>query len=141
MIVVLVLLLVETGDVSANPSAEIRGVLDRQVEAWNDGDIAGYMEGYWRSDSVVFTSGGRVHRGWQATFETYVARYDTHEKMGTLRFSNLEITLLSDGSAFILGSWELLRADDRPHGIFTLVLRRFVNGWRIIHDHTSSSVD
>lgn len=121
-----------------NPATdEILRVLDNQATAWNRGDIAGYMDGYWKSDSLVFTSGGTVNRGWRETFEKYAAKYDTREKMGTLQFSDVDVTILSAHSAWVLGRWELQRADQRPYGIFTIVMKQFPNGWKIIHDHTS----
>ncbi len=123
---------------SDSSAAEIRGVLMRQMDAWNKGDIRGYMEGYWKSDSLLFTSGGNIRRGWQATLDKYLKSYATPAAMGTLRFSDLEITLLSPASAWVFGRWELMRAKDRPGGVFTLILEKFPEGWRIVHDHTSS---
>jgi ketosteroid isomerase-like protein len=125
----------------AGALTDVQEVLDAQARAWNDGDIAGYMQGYWQSDSLVFTSGGNVRRGWQATFEKYLRTYDTREKMGILTFSELEVSILSENSALVLGKWELKRASDRPHGVFTLILRRFPDGWKIVHDHTSASMN
>lgn len=116
---------------------QILSVLQVQADAWNRGDIEGYMQGYWKSDSLVFTSGSKIQRGWQATFDKYKKSYDTKEKMGVLKFSQLEVTLLSPTSAWVLGHWELERKDDRPGGVFTLILRKFSGGWKVIHDHTS----
>jgi ketosteroid isomerase-like protein len=117
---------------------EIGALLDAQAAAWNRGDVAGYMEGYWKSDSLLFTSGGNVRRGWKETYEKYAASYDTREKMGTLKFSNLEYYLPAPGAAWVFGRWELERTNDRPGGVFTLVLKKFPEGWKIVHDHTSS---
>lgn len=117
---------------------QILFVLMTQARAWNNGDIEGYMQGYWKSDSLLFTSGNKIQRGWQATFEKYKKSYDTKAKMGTLKFSQIEITLLSPASAWVLGHWELEREKDYPGGVFTLVLRKFADGWKIVHDHTSS---
>ena len=117
---------------------EIQSVLDMQVNAWNSGDIAGYMDGYWKSDSLLFTSQGKIQRGWQATLQKYEKSYGTKEKMGTLKFSELEFHFLSPESAWVLGHWEIRRNADHPGGVFTLVLRKFSNGWKIIHDHTSA---
>lgn len=117
----------------------IQSLLELQSSAWNRGDIKGYMEGYWKSDSLLFTSGGAIQRGWQATLEKYQKKYSSPSKMGTLVFSRLEITQLSSESAWVFGHWELKRASDHPHGVFTLILKKFPGGWKIIHDHTSSS--
>ena len=117
--------------------AEIRSVMDAQVVAWNNGDIEGFMKGYWNSSELTFVSGANVTKGWQPTLERYKKGYDSKAKMGTLTFSDLEITMLSKDSAVVLGSWSLARANDNPHGKFTLTFRKFKEGWRIIIDHTS----
>jgi uncharacterized protein (TIGR02246 family) len=117
--------------------AAIRAVIEAQRDAWNRGDIEGYMDGYERSKDTVFVSGDTVNRGWQTVLERYKKSYDTREKMGLLTFSDLQIDLLSNDSAVVLGSWSLKRANDQPHGKFTLIFKRTKKGWRIIHDHTS----
>jgi uncharacterized protein (TIGR02246 family) len=118
--------------------AAIRAVLDAQAAAWNRGDLQGYMNGYQRSPDIVFISGDRVTRGWETVLERYKRSYNTREKMGVLTFSDVEITILSKDAALVFGRWQL-RAKDEPHGRFTLLFRRTRDGWRIVHDHTSSS--
>jgi len=118
---------------------EIQSVLESQIAAWNDGSIEGFMAGYWKSDSLLFTSGGKIQRGWQATFDKYKKSYDTKSKLGILKFSQLEINLLSSDCAWIFGHWELRREKDHPEGVFTLVMKRFPEGWKIVHDHTSAA--
>lgn len=122
---------------NAKVSAEIRSVMDAQTAAWNAGDIDAFMRGYWNSPDLVFVSGDTVTKGWQPTIDRYKKRYDTRAKMGTLTFSDLEIEVLSKDAAKVLGSWSLARESDNPKGKFTLIFRRFKDGWRIVHDHTS----
>jgi uncharacterized protein (TIGR02246 family) len=119
-----------------SPESAIRKVMDDQAAAWNRGDLEGFMQGYWNSPKLVFV-GSEVTRGWQPTLDRYKRSYSTREKMGTLTFSDLEITVLSKDAAVVLGSWSLARAGDNPHGKFTLTFRKFKEGWRIIMDHTS----
>jgi ketosteroid isomerase-like protein len=119
--------------------AAVRAVLDAQRDAWNRGDVEGYMDGYERSKETVFVSGDNVTRGWQTVLDRYKKNYDSREKMGTLTFSDLEITPVGKDAAIVLGRWHLQRAQDEPHGRFTLILRRTSQGWKIIHDHTSSA--
>ncbi|MDT4967933.1 MAG: hypothetical protein QOJ64_2670 [Acidobacteriota bacterium] len=118
--------------------AAIRQVLDTQVAAWNRGDLEGFMQGYWQSEATTFISGDTVTYGWQTVLDRYKKGYPTREKMGTLRFSDLEIKVFNKDTAVAHGSWELTRATDKPHGRFTLIFRRTPQGWRIVHDHTSS---
>ncbi len=123
----------------SDAASGIQSVLHAQQDAWNRGDIDAFMSGYWRSDKTVFVSGDEVTRGWQKVLDRYKAKYSDRAKMGTLTFSEIEITSLSTDSAVALGSWKLKRDNDEPHGRFTLVFRRFPDGWKIVHDHTSAA--
>lgn len=126
-----------------SPEKAIRSVLDAQVQAWNTGNIEEFMQGYWQSDSLRFASGESVKYGWRTTLERYRKGYPDRVSMGKLTFSNLETTILSADAALVFGKWELMREQDktekdRPHGLFTLTFRKMPQGWKIIHDHTSS---
>ena len=119
--------------------AEIRKVIQAQEEAWNRGDLEAFMNGYARSGNTTFVSGDEVTRGWQTVLDRYKAKYSDREKMGTLTFSDLEITPLGPDAAVVLGRWQLKRAKDNPRGRFTLIFRRLPEGWRIVQDHTSAA--
>jgi ketosteroid isomerase-like protein len=122
-------------------TSEVRGVLNSQAEAWNRGDLDGYMEGYWKSEQTIFAGSSGVSRGWLTLRNRYVLNYSTRALMGRLAFSDLVVTPLSHEAAFVLGTWQLEREKagrpERLGGVFTLVLRKFPAGWRIISDHTS----
>jgi ketosteroid isomerase-like protein len=125
---------------SAAKSA-IEHVLHAQQEAWNRHDLERFMAGYWNSSELTFFSGAKQQNGWQATIERYRATYASpgHE-MGKLEFSGLRIEMLGADAAFVRGAWQLTMADGKtPHGLFTLVFRRFPDGWKIVHDHTSAA--
>jgi ketosteroid isomerase-like protein len=122
----------------SGPAADIRSLLEAQAAAWNRGDVPAFMEGYWKSSKTEFVSSSGVHRGWQAVLDRYRKAYPDRQTMGKLTFSELEITMLCSDAALILGHWELQRAHDHPAGIFTLVMRRLPEGWRIVRDHTST---
>ncbi|MFN2432981.1 MAG: DUF4440 domain-containing protein [Gemmatimonadota bacterium] len=117
--------------------AEIRAVLEAQEEAWNRGDLEGFMTGYWESPDLVFTSGGRVQRGYATVLERYRATYGSGARMGWLSFSDLEVHALGADAAWALGSWALELESGRVAGVFTLVLERRDGAWKIVHDHTS----
>jgi beta-aspartyl-peptidase (threonine type) len=120
------------------PQDAIRKLLLAQQRAWNKGDLEGYMDGYWKSPELTFTSGGEQTKGWEATLERYRKRYKTDGKeMGTLTFSDLKVEMLGPDSAFVRGKFQLVRSKDQPAGLFTLILKRLPEGWRIVHDHNS----
>ncbi len=116
---------------------DVVAVMDEQAAAWNRGDVEAFMRGYWNSKDLVFVSGDGVTYGWQPTLDRYKKNYSSREKMGALKFSDLQIDVISKDAAVVLGSWALTRANDNPKGKFTLIFKRFGAGWRIVHDHTS----
>lgn len=121
--------------------SEIKAVLDAQVAAWNAGQLEEFMKGYWRSPNLSFFSGGRKLSGWDATIERYRKTYQAEGKeMGKLEFSELEMTPLDERAAVVRGRWKLTLSDGKePGGLYTLIFRRFKDGWKIVHDHTSSN--
>ncbi len=139
------LLLLLSLAVAASPpssgEAAIREVLDQQVEAWNHKDLQAFMQGYWRSPQLTFVSGATVYRGWDNALERYRKAYQSQGKqMGKLAFSDLQIAMLAPSAALVRGSFHLTMPDGKqPHGVFTLVFRKFPEGWRIIHDHTCAA--
>ncbi|MEL7031832.1 MAG: nuclear transport factor 2 family protein [Pseudomonadota bacterium] len=117
----------------------IRTVLSMQQDAWNTGDIDGFMQGYWQSPELRFASGGTVTRGWQATRDRYHANYSDRSLMGTLTFEAIETLMLSDDAAVVHGAWALQRESDRPSGLFTLVFQQIDGDWKIVSDTTTSA--
>ena len=125
-------------DSRPSASADIHAVLDDQRAAWNRGDIEAFMKGYWNSPALSFAGTSGITRGWEPVMERYRKNYPDTDAMGHLDFSDIEIRLLGNEAALVLGRWHLNRANDAPGGVFTLVFQRFPEGWRIIHDHTSA---
>jgi ketosteroid isomerase-like protein len=117
----------------------IQRVLQQQQAAWNRHDLEGFMSGYWNSPRLTFFSTMKTS-GWQATLDRYRRTYQGEGKeMGKLEFSDLQIEELGPSAAFVRGNWRLLLSDGKtPHGFFTLVFRKFPEGWKIVHDHTSA---
>jgi uncharacterized protein (TIGR02246 family) len=122
----------------AAPEA-IMQVLTNQVEAWNKGDLKGFMAGYQRSGDLTFYSGATVFKGWDAILERYQKKYQAEGKeMGKLTFRDIDIEMLGPDSAVVRGRWELKTSKEMPAGLFTLIVRKTPEGWRIVHDHTSN---
>ncbi|HWX53508.1 MAG TPA: nuclear transport factor 2 family protein [Verrucomicrobiae bacterium] len=130
----------ETTSVKADAEQAIKHVLVSQMEAWNRGDLQGYMSGYSHSTDLTFFSGATVTKGWQPTLERYQKRYQGEGKeMGRLEFQDLNVDVLFPTTAVVTGKWQLTMSDGKQlGGLFTLVFKRQQDGWRIVHDHTSA---
>jgi ketosteroid isomerase-like protein len=112
-------------------------VLEDQRQAWNRGDIDNYMQGYWKSDSLVFVGKTAPVYGWQGTLDRYKKSYPGKAAMGELTFDIIQVKILDDHNAFVLGGWHLKREKDAPGGYFTLWFRKINGEWKIVCDHTS----
>src|SRR5690348_2257623 len=115
----------------------VRQVLEKQQAAWNAHNLEAFLSGYWNSPELTFFSGAKMTSGWQATMERYQKTYQGEgREMGKLEFSDLNIQPLGSDAAFVRGTWHLTMSDGKtPHGLFTLIFRKFPDGWKIVHDH------
>ena len=117
--------------------ASIRQLLTAQTEAWNRGDLEGFMQTYWKSDSLLFVGKSGVTRGWQQTLDNYKKGYPGTEAMGQLSFDILEVRPLSNDQYFVVGKWMLQRTAGNLSGHYTLLLKKIGGEWKIIADHSS----
>lgn len=117
--------------------ASIRSVLTAQIESWNKGDLEGYMQTYWKSDSLSFIGKSGMKRGWQTTLDNYKKGYPDTTAMGKLSFEILEIKMLSKEYAYVIGKWHLKRSIGDLNGSYTLLLRKIKGEWKIVSDHSS----
>ncbi len=120
-----------------NEKEKINSVLMAQKDAWNNGDMEKYMEGYWKSDSLKFIGKSGIQYGWKKTLENYNRSYPDKAAMGKLEFIVVQIDLLSDTSAFMIGKWKLTREKDTPQGHFTLLWKKINGFWKVVADHSS----
>lgn len=125
-------------DVELPRDEQIANLIHQQARDWNDGAIERFMDVYWKSDHLTFSSGGEVTRGYASTLARYKKRYPTREKMGKVTFSELEFFPLGESAMQVLGVWKLDRDHEPTGGRFTLIFRRLREGWKIVHDHTST---
>jgi ketosteroid isomerase-like protein len=115
----------------------ITKVFTEQEVAWNRGDIDAFVQGYWHSPEITFAGSSGITRGWDGLLARYKKNYPDRATMGTLALSDLEIRFVGPDAAFILGGWHLKREKGDIGGVASLVVQRFPEGWRIVHDHTS----
>jgi hypothetical protein len=116
---------------------EIRNLLEQQRLEWNKGNLEAYMQGYWKSDSLLFVGKNGAKYGWKNTLDNYKKGYPDKATMGFLTFDIKEIKMIDATHAFVLGAWNLKREKDEPKGYFTLLVQKFESEWKIIVDHSS----
>ncbi len=125
--------------VSKKDSLQIVQTLFEQEADWNRGDIEAFMEGYIKSDALVFSGASGPIYGWDATRERYKKSYSNRILMGTLKFDILSMILLSPKVVQLQGKFYLTRDIEDSSGYFTLTFLKKQSQWLIISDHTSSS--
>ena len=109
----------------------------RQEESWNEGNIRGFMQGYWPSDSLMFIGKDGITYGYQQTLERYQKNYPDDAAMGTLSFNILDMERLSPDAYHMVGQWQLDRQTDQLKGHFTLLFKKIDGEWLIVKDHSS----
>ena len=120
--------------------SQCQQTLDAQVASWNAHDLEGFMAGYWNSEELTFCSGGTITKGWQATINRYRKRYQAEGKeMGHLTFADIQFLEVSPEFVIVRGHWHLEMKDSAPEGLFTLVMKPFADGWKVVYDHTSAA--
>jgi ketosteroid isomerase-like protein len=112
-------------------------LLEGQRQAWNRGDLVDYMQGYSKSDSLLFVGKSGPQYGWDTTFANYRKSYPDKKTMGFLSFDIKEVRMISADHAFVLGAWHLKREKDEPKGYFTLIVKKIIGEWKVIADHSS----
>ncbi|MCU0383698.1 MAG: nuclear transport factor 2 family protein [Cyclobacteriaceae bacterium] len=124
----------QTDEVAKNA---ILSIMHNQQKAWNEGNIESFMLGYWQSDSLQFIGSNGIQLSWQKTLANYKKSYLNVAAMGKLEFSEIQIKILSDTKAFVIGRWKLTREKDQPKGYFTLLWEKKNGNWVITVDHSS----
>jgi uncharacterized protein (TIGR02246 family) len=137
----LVLTLTLAGSSHAQTSAEaaIQHLLDQQTTDWNRGDVDAFMTGYEDSPDTTFV-GQTVQYGYATIRDRYQKLYTTTAAMGKLNFSHLAIRVLDSGYAIATGNFHLERTPaggGNADGIFSLLLKKESQGWKIILDHSN----
>lgn len=112
----------------------IRAVLKMQQDAWNKGDLEGFMQGYIKSDSLKFYGSKGVTYGWQNTLKNYKKSYPTKAHTGNLSFTIDAITKIEDNSYYMMGQFHLVRDVGNANGVFLIIFRKIDGEWKIIAD-------
>jgi ketosteroid isomerase-like protein len=137
-LVMLPVILTACQKVEPDAHAEVLAVLRAAEDGWNRGDLEAYLDSYARDGQTRFAGRDQVTLGWEEVLTRYRAGYPDRQTMGQLAFGDLDVKLLGSDHALVFGRWLLRRGEEEPQGLFTLHLERRPEGWKIVHDHTSS---
>ena len=121
----------------AGDAVSIRKVLDEQIKEWNKGNIEGFMQGYWRNDSLMFIGKSGINWGWQKTLDNYRKNYPDTIAMGKLSYDIILVKELSPEYYYVVGKWMLTRSLGNLGGHYNLLFRKIKGQWLIIADHSS----
>lgn len=114
--------------------AEIKTVMRSQEIAWNNGDLEGFMSGYWKSDSLKFYGRNGLTKGWQNTLNNYKKGYPTKAETGTLKFVINDISVIENDSYWVLGEYHLTRDIGNANGVFMIIFKKINDKWKIVAD-------
>ena len=119
-----------------SPEETIRNIMKTQSDAWNNGDVDGFMKYYWNSPELSFVSKNGISKGWQQVTDNYKKNYPDKKAMGFLTFDQLVFEKMNPNAYMVTGSWHLQK-EQEVGGWFTLVFKKFKKDWLIVYDHTS----
>jgi len=140
-ILVATIFLTSFGKVKINEKEilKIEGLLAKQLEAWNEGNLEKFMETYWKSEKLSFVGSRGPTFGWQKTLDNYKKGYPDKAAMGQLKFTILNISKIDRKTVYVIGKFDLTREIGNLSGHYTLVIQKFGNEWLIVSDHSSST--
>lgn len=128
------LLFVTFSSFSQTDKEAILQVMQQQEKAWSQHDLEGFMQGYWKNDSLQFFGSRGITYGWDKTLENYKKGYPTAEDSGTLSFTIESMTQISEGSYYVMGRYHLSRAKGNAEGVFMIIFKKIDGAWKIVAD-------
>lgn len=112
----------------------ITTVMRLQEKAWSANDLEGFMQGYWKSDSLKFYGSNGLTKGWQQTLDNYKKGYPTTAHSGTLTFQLNDISKIDEGSYWVMGEYFLKRTVGDANGVFLIIFKKINGEWKIVAD-------
>ncbi len=134
LLLILILLTSFKTSTVVDDETAIRKILEDQRQAWNNYDLEGFMQGYWKSEELKFYGINGVTYGWDNTLKRYKTAYPTKEHTGTLKFVLNDISKIDKNSYYVMGEYHLERSVGNADGIFMIILKKIDGEWKIIAD-------
>lgn len=112
----------------------IEKVMSAQTLAWNNHDLEGFMQGYWKNDSLKFYGSRGLTYGWDNTLSNYKKSYPTKNESGTLKFVINDISKIENNAYWVMGEYHLSRPIGDANGVFTIIFKYIEGQWKIVAD-------
>jgi uncharacterized protein (TIGR02246 family) len=113
--------------------------LERAASDWNRGDLEGFLSDYAPESTTTFVDGRRARHGFAFIRDRYSRWFEPAARRDSLRFEEVEVRRLSPSLTLVTARFILHRAGTTTSsGPFTLVMEQRPEGWKILHDHSSS---
>ncbi len=120
-------------------ATQVTRMLERSAEAWNRGDLEGFMADYLRAPRTTYLGSSGLVVGWEAIRARYAPLFEAGATRDSLRFEGVSARLLGQEHALATARFVLHRGGQvTGSGPFTLVLRRTEDEWKIVHDQSAS---
>lgn len=127
----------QTKNTQEQDKLDILSVMKMQEKAWSNNDLEGFMQGYWKNDSLKFYGSNGLTFGWKNTLANYKKRYSTKDHSGTLSFTIDDISKIENESYFVMGKYYLKRNVGDANGVFMIVFKKIDGKWKIVADMSS----
>jgi len=124
----------QKSDSIKNDKIDILAVMKAQEIAWSQNDLEGFMQGYWKSDSLKFYGANGLTKGWQQILDNYKKGYPTKEHSGTLTFKINDISPIEESSYWVMGEYFLKRSVGDANGVFIIIFKKIDGEWKIVAD-------
>jgi uncharacterized protein (TIGR02246 family) len=113
--------------------------LNRAAVDWNRGNLDGFLSDYAPESTTTFVDGRRARHGIDFIRQNYTHWFAPGARRDSLRFEAVEVRPLNPAYALVTARFVLERGGTTTRsGPFTLVMEHRPDGWKIIHDHSSS---
>ncbi len=125
---------IEQSESQASAEAAIRLVMAEQEVAWNTHDLEGFMQGYWKSETLKFYGSSGLTQGWNQTLANYKKGYPSKAESGTLKFEIKDISKIEGDNYWVMGAYHLKRDIGDANGPFLIIFKKINGEWKIIAD-------
>lgn len=112
----------------------VSNTLDAAAEAWSSGDVEAVMATYVQDEPLLVFLGDTPLKGPDSVRAALQARAAQPGGLGQMTYEWFETLQFDVNTTVVSGRVVMRREGKTDRGLFTRVLRRTEDGWRIVHD-------